>query len=98
MDETTSDGGALRAGEAGLRELILTLAAEKAQLERALESRVVIEQAKGMLAERWDTTPAEAFELLRGAARAHRMRVHDLARGVLESPTTPSELREVVPR
>ena len=51
-----------------------------------------------MLAERWDTSPAEAFELLRSAARSHRMRVHDLARRVLLSRSTPPELREVEPR
>ena len=92
------EGGTLVAGEVGMRELVATLAEQNAQLEHALESRVLIEQAKGMLAERWDVTPEQAFALLRGAARAHRMRVHDLARTVLESRTTPPELQEVSPR
>jgi AmiR/NasT family two-component response regulator len=98
MDGTTVEGGTLVASEVGLRELVSTLAEQNAQLEHALESRVLIEQAKGMLAERWDVTPAHAFALLRGAARSHRMRVHDLARSVLESRTTPPELHEVSPR
>ena len=66
------EGGTLVRGEEGMRLLVATLAEQNAQLERALESRVLIEQAKGMLAERWDTSPAEAFELLRSAARSHR--------------------------
>ena len=41
---------------------------------------------------------ALAFQLLRAAARSHRIRVHDLAGRVLESPATPSELRKVAPR
>lgn len=100
MDGTTVEGGTLVADETGMRDLVATLAEQNAQLERALESRVLIEQAKGMLAERWEVTPTHAFALLRGAARTrtHRMRVHDLARSVLESTTTPPELREVSPR
>jgi AmiR/NasT family two-component response regulator len=98
MDGTTIEGGTLVAGEVGLRELIATLSEQNAQLEQALESRVLIEQAKGMLAERWDVSPACAFELLRSAARSHRMRVHDLALCVLGSRTTPPELQGVSPR
>jgi AmiR/NasT family two-component response regulator len=98
MDGTMVDGGTLMEREVGLRELIATLAEQNAQLERALESRVLIEQAKGMLAERWDVTPARAFELLRSAARSHRMRVHDLALSVLASRGTPRELEGVAPR
>ena len=92
------EGGTAVASEVGMHELVATLAEQNAQLEHALESRVLIEQAKGMLAERWDVTPAHAFALLRGAARSHRMRVHELARSVLESRTTPPELQDVSPR
>ena len=34
------------------------------QLQHALESRIVVEQAKGMLAERYSLTPDEAYELI----------------------------------
>ena len=61
-----------------------------AQLERALESRVVIEQAKGILAERLHVSVEEAFEILRYAARSARVRLHELATLVIEEPRTPS--------
>jgi ANTAR domain len=56
-----------------------------AQLESALDSRVVIERAIGMLAERFDLTIADAFELLRSAARNSRRKVHALAEELAES-------------
>lgn len=43
------------------------------QLQAALNSRVTIEQAKGVLAHRNDSTPEEAFVLLRSYARSHRL-------------------------
>lgn len=98
MDASTVDGGIVAGAEERLRGLVAALAERNAQLEAALESRVLIEQAKGMLAERWGVAPDRAFELLRGAARAHRMRVRDLALCVLVSPTTPPELEGVPPR
>lgn len=91
------EDGTFVANEERLRRLVATLAVQNAQLERALESRVRIEQAKGVLAERWDVAPERAFELLRSAARSHRMRVHDLALRVLGSRTTPPELEGVSP-
>jgi len=63
-----------------------------AHLQRALDSRVVIEQAKGMLAERFDLDVEEAFELLRRSARASSMRLHELARSVVASRETPDEI------
>jgi AmiR/NasT family two-component response regulator len=55
----------------------------QAQLQHALHSRIVIEQAKGILSERLDLSVDDAFELLRGSARANRMRVHELAAAVV---------------
>jgi GAF domain-containing protein len=54
------------------------------QLTLALESRVVIEQAKGYLAYRHSTTPASAFGMLRNHARATRLPLRDVARGVVD--------------
>lgn len=55
------------------------------QLQTALNSRVIIEQAKGMLAAHSGTlTPEEAFTALRGYARTHQHRLSDLARQVID--------------
>ncbi len=55
------------------------------QLQTALNSRVIIEQAKGMLAAHSGTlTPEEAFTALRGYARSHHHRLSDLARQVID--------------
>jgi hypothetical protein len=77
-------------------ELTETLARRCVQLQQALDSRVVIEQAKGVLAERLDVSPEEAFFLLRGASRRNRIRIHDLAQRVVAEPTTPAELAPFV--
>jgi transcriptional regulator with GAF, ATPase, and Fis domain len=53
------------------------------QLQAALNSRVVIEQAKGILAERLQTSPDEAFLLLRRYARNHNEALTELAGDVI---------------
>jgi len=72
-----------------LASLVDRLSAENAQLEEALRSRIVIEQAKGILAERYRIGVEEAFNVLRAAARAHRVKIHDLASQVIDGPRTP---------
>jgi GAF domain-containing protein len=54
------------------------------QLQGALNSRVVIEQAKGVLAERHGVDMAAAFALLRSHARSTNRRLSDVARDVVE--------------
>jgi transcriptional regulator with GAF, ATPase, and Fis domain len=54
------------------------------QLQTALRSRVVIEQAKGMLAEHLSMTVDEAFQLLNKFARDHNRRLTDLAHDVVD--------------
>jgi ANTAR domain len=66
------------------------------QLEEALRSRVTIEQAKGVLAERLGLEMQSSFELLRRASRTNRMRIHDLAAVVVSSRETPAEIAELV--
>src|SRR5204863_6051016 len=54
-----------------------------AQLQTALTSRVLIEQAKGILAERLTITMDAAFTTLRGHARAHHRHLSELAKAVV---------------
>ena len=44
------------------------------QLQTALDTRLVLEQAKGILAERFGVDVEEAFDVLRGAARSHSVK------------------------
>jgi AmiR/NasT family two-component response regulator len=83
------------AGVEPLRAVARLLLERNRQLEHALESRVRIEQAKGILAERYSLTPEAAFELLRRGARNHRKRVQDLAMRVIEEAETPREIAEL---
>lgn len=67
------------------------MATRAAQLQSALDSRVVIEQAKGILAERMCGTVDEAFTVLRDFSRrtGTKMRhvAQDVVKGVLNLPT-----------
>ena len=58
-----------------LRQRLAAAEELNAQLEYALESRIVIEQAKGILAERLGLGVEEAFDVLRYAARTARIRL-----------------------
>jgi GAF domain-containing protein len=55
------------------------------QLQTALNSRVIIEQAKGVLAHRGNLTMDEAFDRLRRYARTHHARLSEVARKVIET-------------
>jgi hypothetical protein len=65
------------------------LAVTVAQLEHALASRVRVEQAIGVLAERHRLRPREAFDLLRGAARSRGRRITEIAQDVVASTANP---------
>ena len=72
------------------------------QLQTALTSRILIEQAKGAIAERLRVDVGTAFTLLREAARGSNRRLSDLAQAVIEGteafpPIVPSP-NEPVPR
>jgi hypothetical protein len=54
------------------------------QLQQALSSRIVIEQAKGILAERWKVAPDEAFRALRRHARTTQRRLADVAHAIID--------------
>jgi hypothetical protein len=57
-----------------------------AQLETALQSRIVIEQAKGILARALGVHIDQAFSLLRKASRDRGIKIHDLAANIAASP------------
>jgi GAF domain-containing protein len=56
------------------------------QLQGALNSRVIIEQAKGALAQSRGVTVDEAFQIMRSHARSHNQRLSDIARAVITNP------------
>jgi transcriptional regulator with GAF, ATPase, and Fis domain len=58
------------------------------QLQAALTSRVVIEQAKGFLAERLGVGVEGAFALLRSYARDHKRKLTEVASDVIENRLT----------
>jgi hypothetical protein len=68
------------------------------QLQTALDTRVVIEQAKGILAERYRLAIDEAFELLRISARSNGRKIHDLAAAVVSSKETQEEVQRSLDR
>ena len=74
------------------RERLVTVA-----LQQALDSRVTIEQAKGVLAERGGLDPATAFDRLRRYARAHREPLADVARQVLDADLADDVLTHARP-
>ena len=91
VDDLTADSGEAE-----------RLAVTVAQLEHALASRVRVEQAIGVLAERHRLRPREAFDLLRQASRSRGTRVTELAHDVVASTANPllrlpEELSRAVP-
>ena len=65
------------------------LRATVGQLEHALITRIRVEQAIGVLAERHRIKPRQAFEQLREAARSRGRKVIDIAGDVVASATNP---------
>jgi GAF domain-containing protein len=59
----------------------------QAQLQCALTSRVLIEQAKGVLAQQGHVDVDDAFHVMRRYARAHNLRLVDVARTVTTGHT-----------
>ena len=68
------------------------------QLQFALTSRVVIEQAKGVLAERCRVDMGEAFTMLRKHARNNNLRLADVAKGVVAGTLELSQVPTTNPR
>jgi GAF domain-containing protein len=67
------------------------------QLNYALNSRIVIEQAKGMVAEREGLDMERSFAMLRNHARNHNLRLADVAKGVIGGSLAAAELDRLPP-
>ena len=69
------------------------------QLQTALNSRVLIEQAKGVLAERLQLSVDDAFAILRHAARGQNRRLSEVALAIVDGseqlpPAMPVQARQ----
>ncbi|MET0187735.1 MAG: GAF and ANTAR domain-containing protein, partial [Pseudonocardia sediminis] len=62
------------------------------QLQAALNSRVVIEQAKGVLSQQLDAGMDVAFERLRRYSRNNNLRLSEVARQVVDGELTPGAI------
>lgn len=68
-------------------QLVARSEALNEQLQTALNTRVVIEQAKGVLAERGGIEMDEAFQRLRRFSRGRQLKLSEVARGVVDGTT-----------
>ena len=66
--------------------------AVEGQLQQALQTRIGIEQAKGIIAERMGIPMDAAFGLLRGFSRNHNRKLHDAARDVISGALAANDL------
>jgi GAF domain-containing protein len=66
------------------------------QLQHALNSRIAIEQAKGVVAERAGLDMEQAFSALRAYARNQNLRLADVAEAVIAGSLAPSALGSVL--
>ncbi|MEV7340708.1 GAF and ANTAR domain-containing protein [Streptomyces sp. NPDC093544] len=76
---------------------------ENSQLENALTSRILVEQVKGVLAERWNTSVDDAFAAFRSYARSRQLRLSELAARIIAgdfdtadipAPAVPGDRRD----
>lgn len=63
-----------------------------AQLQGALNSRIVVEQAKGVVAERLRIDMDASYGVIRGYARSHNSQLASVAEAVIEGSLTADEL------
>ncbi len=62
------------------------------QLQNALDSRVAIEQAKGMLSERFHIDMVQAFELIRTYARSSQLHLTSVAQELVAGSLLPESI------
>ncbi|OXM58353.1 ANTAR domain-containing protein [Amycolatopsis thailandensis] len=73
-------------------QAIAKLTTTTGQLQGALTSRVIIEQAKGLVSARLEISPEAAFLLLRRYARGHNMKIGELCASLMSRRLTVGEL------
>lgn len=73
-------------------QIVIDAQTLNSQLNAALNSRVVIEQAKGKIAQATGSDMDHAFRQLRSHARNHNLRLADLASRIAEGTTGPASL------
>ncbi len=95
-DLAVADALAHVATVAILQEKAPSPTAVRPRLRSALSSRVVVEQAKGYLHERLEVPLDTAFELLRLHARVEGLRLTDLARMLISSPTDRRDIESAL--
>ena len=81
--QTLTDAAALGLAH---QRTVTELRERNAHLQAALESRIAIEQAKGVLAERLRLAPDDSFDRMRRHARAHHQKLTDLADQIIHKP------------
>jgi GAF domain-containing protein len=100
-DRTTLDADDLALAQALADVATIGLLQERAihesdliaeQLQTALNSRILIEQAKGVLHGLTSVTVDEAFRLMREHSRRHQAPLRDVATQVIEGRITPEQL------
>lgn len=64
------------------------------QLQRALDTRVIIEQAKGFVAQHANVTMDESFARIRRYARNNNLRLSDVARDIVANVLNPQLLKD----
>jgi hypothetical protein len=60
-------------------EQLAALRVENDHLRTALQTRIIIEQAKGAISARYGVTPDTAFQMMRARARSQRRKIHEYA-------------------
>ncbi|RSM66807.1 ANTAR domain-containing protein [Amycolatopsis sp. WAC 01376] len=71
---------------------ITGLTATSEQLQGALSSRVIIEQAKGLVSARLEIGTDDAFLLIRRYARSHNLRIGEVCESLVGRRTTAADL------
>ena len=93
FDEQTLEMATAFAGYAAVAvanaQLYETAAALASQMQQAMESRAVIEQAKGLIMGQRRCTPEEAFQLLTQASSRSNRKLRDVAADLIASTQRP---------